>query len=53
MAEVKTINDTPSEYKVSVEVTTSEYEKQFDSELSKVARTVKLDGFRQGKVLIV
>ena len=50
MAEVKTINDTPSEYKVSVEVTTSEYEKQFDSELSKVARTVKLDGFRQGKV---
>ena len=50
MAEVKTINDTPSEYRVSVEVTTSEYEKQFDDELSKIARTVKLDGFRQGKV---
>ena len=50
MAEVKTINDTPSEYIVSVEVTTSEYEKQFDNELSKIARTVKLDGFRQGKV---
>ena len=50
MAEVKTINDTSLEYRVSVEVTTSEYEKQFDDELSKIARTVKLDGFRQGKV---
>ncbi len=50
MAEVKTIKDSTSEYTVSVEVTTSEYEKQFDDELSKIARTVKLDGFRQGKV---
>ena len=50
MAEVKTIKDTASEYTVSVEVTTSEYEKQFDDEISKIARTVKLDGFRQGKV---
>ena len=50
MAEVKTIKDSTSEYTVSVEVTASEYEKQFDDELSKIARTVKLDGFRQGKV---
>ena len=50
MAEVKTIKDSTSEYKVSVEVTASEYEKQFDDELSKIARTIKLDGFRQGKV---
>ena len=50
MAEVKTIKDTASEYTVSVEVTTSEYEKQFDDEISKIARTVKLDGFRKGKV---
>ncbi len=50
MAEVKTIKDSTSEYTVSVEVTASEYEKQFDDELSKIARTIKLDGFRQGKV---
>ena len=50
MTEVKTIKDSTSEYTVSVEVTASEYEKQFDDELSKIARTVKLDGFRQGKV---
>ena len=50
MAEVKTIKDSTSEYTVSVEVTASEYEKQFDNELSKIARTAKLDGFRQGKV---
>ena len=40
MAEVKTIKDSTSEYTVSVEVTASEYEKQFDDELSKIARTV-------------
>ncbi len=50
MTEVKTIKDSTSEYTVSVEVTASEYEKQFDDELSKIARSVKLDGFRQGKV---
>ena len=50
MAEVKTIKDSTSEFTVSVEVTASEYEKQFDDELSKIAKTVKLDGFRQGKV---
>ena len=50
MAEVKTIKDSTSEYTVSVEVTAGEYEKQFDDELSKIAKTVKLDGFRQGKV---
>ena len=50
MAEVKTIKDSTSEFTVAVEVTASEYEKQFDDELSKIARTVKLDGFRQGKV---
>ena len=50
MAQVKTIKDSTSEYTVSVEVSASEYEKQFDDELSKIARTVKLDGFRQGKV---
>ncbi len=50
MAEVKTIKDSTSEYTVSVEVTAGEYEKQFDDELSKIAKTLKLDGFRQGKV---
>ena len=50
MAEVKTIKDSSSEYAVSVEVTATEYEKQFNDELSKIAKTVKLDGFRQGKV---
>ena len=50
MAEVKTIKDSTSEYTVSVEVTAGEYEKQFDDELSKIAKTVILDGFRQGKV---
>ena len=50
MAEVKTIKDSSSEYTVSVEVTAAEYEKQFNDELSKIAKTVKLDGFRQGKV---
>ncbi len=50
MAEVKTIKDSSSEYTVSVEVTAAEYEKHFNDELSKIAKTVKLDGFRQGKV---
>ena len=50
MTEVKTITDTSSELKVSVHVTTTEYQKQFDGELSKIAKSAKLDGFRQGKV---
>ena len=49
MAEVKTIKDSTSEFTVSVEVTASEYEKQFDDELSKIAKTVKLDGFAKEK----
>ena len=50
MTEVKTITNTSSELKVSVHVTTTEYQKQFDGELSKIAKSAKLDGFRQGKV---
>lgn len=50
MTEVKTITDTSSELKVSVEITSTEYQKQFDGELSKIAKSAKLDGFRQGKV---
>tara|TARA_Y100001935_G_scaffold140273_1_gene115924 strand:- start:913 stop:2217 length:1305 start_codon:yes stop_codon:yes gene_type:complete len=52
MTEVKTIIDTSSELKVSVHITTTEYQKQFDGELSKIAKSAKLDGFRQGKVPI-
>ena len=47
MTEVNTITDTSSELKVSVHVTTAEYQKQFDGELSKIAKSAKLDGFRQ------
>ena len=50
MTEVKTINDSSSELKISVEVTGEEYQSQFENELSKIAKDVKLDGFRQGKV---
>ena len=50
MTEVKTISDTPVELKVAVEVSPTEYQKQFDGELSKIAKNAKLDGFRQGKV---
>ena len=50
MTEVKTINDSSSELKISVEVTGEEYQSRFENELSKIAKDVKLDGFRQGKV---
>ena len=50
MTEVKTITETSSELKISVEVTTTDYQKKFDSELSKIAKNAKFDGFRKGKV---
>ena len=50
MTEVKTIQDTSSELRVSVVVTNTEYQTQFDNELSNIAKTAKLDGFRKGKV---
>tara|TARA_B100000035_G_scaffold278578_1_gene257647 strand:- start:4788 stop:6092 length:1305 start_codon:yes stop_codon:yes gene_type:complete len=50
MTEVKTITETSSELKISVEVTSTDYQKKFDSELSKIAKNAKFDGFRKGKV---
>ena len=48
MSQVKPLM-TPAELKISVEIESSEYQK-FDAELTKLAKTIKLDGFRQGKV---
>ena len=50
MSQVKTINESSAELKVSVEIESSEYENIFNDELIKLAKTVKLDGFRKGKV---
>ena len=50
MAEVKIINDATSELRISVEVTNKEYQEKYDNELSRFSKTVKLDGFRKGKV---
>ena len=50
MAEVKTINDATSELRVSVEISNKEYQEKYDNELLRFAKTVKLDGFRKGKV---
>ena len=50
MSQVKIIDESSAELKISVEVESSEYEQKFEDELSKLAKTVKLDGFRQGKV---
>ena len=50
MSQLKTIKESSAELKISVEIESSEYEKIFNDELIKLAKTVKLDGFRQGKV---
>ena len=50
MSQLKTIEESSAELKISVEIESSEYEKIFNDELIKLAKTVKLDGFRQGKV---
>ena len=50
MTDHKIINDTDAELKVSVVVSNDEYQKEYDNELSGIAKTAKLDGFRQGKV---
>ena len=50
MSQIKTIHESSAELKISVEIESSEYEKKFNDELMKLAKTVKLDGFRQGKV---
>ena len=50
MTDHKIINDTDAELKVSVVVSNDEYQKEYDNELSRIAKTAKLDGFRQGKV---
>ena len=50
MAEQKIINDSETELKISVIISNEEYQKQYDNELSLIAKTAKLDGFRQGKV---
>lgn len=46
----KIISDTITELKVSVEIPREEYDNQFNNELTSIAKTAKLDGFRQGKV---
>tara|TARA_B100000900_G_scaffold266578_1_gene227559 strand:- start:1951 stop:3255 length:1305 start_codon:yes stop_codon:yes gene_type:complete len=50
MTELKTITDSDTELKVSVVVPRDEYDRQFNAELSLMAKTAKLDGFRPGKV---
>jgi len=50
MTDHKIINDTDAELKVSVVVSNEEYQKEYDNELSGIAKSAKLDGFRQGKV---
>ena len=50
MTDLKTINDSDTELKISVVISTEEYNKQFDSELSLIAKTVSIDGFRPGKI---
>ena len=50
MTEQKIINDTETELKISVVISSEEYQKQYNHELSLIAKTAKLDGFRQGKV---
>ena len=50
MANQKIINDSETELKISVVIANEEYQKQYDSELSMIAKTAKFDGFRQGKV---
>tara|TARA_B100001109_G_scaffold24660_2_gene18156 strand:- start:1052 stop:2356 length:1305 start_codon:yes stop_codon:yes gene_type:complete len=50
MTELKTINDSDTELKVSVIISNEEYSKQFDSELSTIAKTARIDGFRPGKI---
>ena len=50
MAKINTLSETSSEYKVSVEITGDEYQERFDKELNIIAKSAKLDGFRQGKI---
>jgi trigger factor len=50
MAEQKIINNSAAELKISVIIASDEYQKQYDNELSTIAKTAKFDGFRQGKV---
>ena len=47
MAKINTLSETSSEYKVSVEITGDEYQERFDKELNIIAKSAKLDGFRQ------
>tara|TARA_B100001564_G_C20636529_1_gene669960 strand:- start:151 stop:1455 length:1305 start_codon:yes stop_codon:yes gene_type:complete len=50
MANQKIINDNETELKIAVVIASEEYQKQYDNELSTIAKTAKFDGFRQGKV---
>ena len=50
MAKINTLSETTCEYKVSVEITGDEYQERFDKELNIIAKSAKLDGFRQGKI---
>ena len=50
MANQKIINDNETELKIAVVIASEEYQKQYNNELSTIAKTAKFDGFRQGKV---
>ena len=52
MTQLNTINDTESELVITVTVSDEEYQKEYNTELSGISKTAKLDGFRQGKVPI-
>ena len=52
MTQLKTINDTESELVITVTVSDEENQKEYNTELSGISKTAKLDGFRQGKVPI-
>ena len=49
MANQKIINDNETELKIAVVIASEEYQKQYNNELSTIAKTAKFDGFRQGR----
>ena len=50
MTDQNILNNTDTELKISIVIGNEEYQKQYDKELTVIAKTAKFDGFRKGKV---
>ncbi len=50
MLDINVINESTTEKKIRINVSADDFKKNYDAKIEKLKKTIKLDGFRKGKV---